>query len=640
LTEVDASDSEALYEGILAFEWENHLSKRGTIAVRFIGVNESIRHSQFGSRKVKDAICDRLRMRWGHRPSVDLEQPDARITIRLVTDRAEVHLDLSGDSLHRRGYRLAEASAPIKENMAAGLLLRAGWPEAYDQGRPFLDPMCGTGTFVLEAAAIVADVAPGLMRRGHGFESWPGHDSSLWDRLCAEAQERDRRGAGVPVGIVGSDCDPNAIRIALEHRARAGFTKEVHFEKRSLGNLDLPKGWGESGLLLTNPPYGKRLGAEETLIPAYVGLGRVFKTKLGGWDAWVLSGNENLSAHLGLKAARRHVVHNGSIECRFLHYPVTALAPGRKSDSPFTNRLRKRLRHLRKWARREEVSCFRLYDADLAEYAVAVDLYGDAVHLQEYEAPEGIDPLRARHRLRDVLVGVSEVLEIPLDEIHYKVRRRQRGRNQYERLEEIGKLQEVREGGYRFWVNLTDYLDTGLFLEKRSTRALIESMAQGCRFLNLFAYTGTATVFAVGGGAITSTTVDSSARYLAWARKNLNLNGMKGREHQLIEADCLDWFGKDRGIYDLIFLDPPTYSSSRHRGTRFSVEQDHVRLIRRTLDRLAPGGTLLFATNCKGFRIDRDAMKDLVLQDLSAQSLPMDFERSARSHHLWKIQRK
>jgi 23S rRNA (guanine2445-N2)-methyltransferase / 23S rRNA (guanine2069-N7)-methyltransferase len=317
-----------------------------------------------------------------------------------------------------------------------------------------------------------------------------------------------------------------------------------------------------------------------------------------------------------------------------------AVLPG---TEPFANRLRKNLRHLGKWARREGISCFRVYDADLPDYAVAVDLYEGWANVQEYAAPPTVDPAKAATRLRDVMAVLPGVLGLAPGRVVLKVRRRQRGPSQYGRLGDRRAFHEVSEAGLRFFVNLTDYLDTGLFLDHRLTRALVRGLAGGRDFLNLFAYTGTASVYAAAGGARTTTTVDLSATYLDWARRNMARNGFaEGRSHRFLRADCLAWLATPhRRRYGLIFVDPPTFSNSKGMGGRtFEVQRDHARLIRAAARLLAPGGILLFSNNFRQFRMDRAALAEFVVEELTAATLPLDFQRNRRIHNSWKITRR
>ena len=663
LGQFPAASAEALYDGIQAIDWAEHLCDEGSLAVDLNLSRSSLTHSHFAALKVKDAVVDQFRQRTGRRPSVDTRRPDLRINVHLYRDQAVVSLDLSGESLHRRGYRTAGVEAPLKENLAAAILIRAGWPELAREGAPLLDPMCGSGTLPIEAALMAADIAPGLLRERFGFLGWKGHDEALWQRLREEARERQEKGKRRLPPIVGYDTDRRAVRAAITNLEAAGLRGGVHVERRDLAGLR-PPGSG-CGLVVANPPYGERLGDAASLGGLYTDLGELLKREFTGWRAAVFTGNPELAKQMGLRARKQYAFYNGAIPCKLLRFevetqwfreppvvsgsmvmprPATPEALGEGAQM-FANRLRKNLRELGRWARREGITCYRLYDADLPEYALAVDLYRAevlSVHVQEYEAPASIDPEKVARRRREALAVLPGILELPMERIHYKVRRRQKGASQYRRQADERNFQVVEEGGCRFLVNLTDYLDTGLFLDHRLTRALIGELAEGRRFLNLFAYTGTATVYAARGGALATTTVDMSRTYLTWAQRNMALNGLEGRQHRFVRADCLEWLEREAGTkarYDLIFLDPPTFSSSKRMSGTFDVQRDHVALIRTAARLLSPHGVLIFSNNFRRFKMDREALEGLSVEEITRATLPRDFARNPRIHNCWRITR-
>jgi 23S rRNA (guanine2445-N2)-methyltransferase / 23S rRNA (guanine2069-N7)-methyltransferase len=308
----------------------------------------------------------------------------------------------------------------------------------------------------------------------------------------------------------------------------------------------------------------------------------------------------------------------------------------------FANRLQKNLRHLGRWLKREHIHCYRLYDADIPEYAVAVDVYqGEQrwVHIQEYQAPRQVDANKAEARLREAVAVCGELLEVPASQLFVKVRRQQKGKAQYQKLAGRGQFHSVEEAGKRFLVNFTDYLDTGLFLDHRITRALLGDLAAGRHFLNLFAYTGSATVYAGSGAAASTTSVDLSKTYLDWARRNMQLNRLEGPQHHFVQADCLAWLQANRARrrFGLIFLDPPSFSTSKRMQTTFDVQRDHVALIKATADLLQPNGVFIFSNNRRRFSMDHAALAGLVIENISRSTLPRDFERNPRIHNCWKI---
>ena len=309
----------------------------------------------------------------------------------------------------------------------------------------------------------------------------------------------------------------------------------------------------------------------------------------------------------------------------------------------FANRLRKNLARLDPWAAREHIECYRLYDADMPEYAFAIDLYGREprhVCLQEYAAPKSVDVQGARERRRDVLAALPQVLQVPLEQIHSRVRKPQKGAEQYEkRAIDAGRV-AVREGGLEFWVNFGDYLDTGLFLDHRIVRGMLRDWARNADFLNLFCYTGSATVYAAAGGARSSVSVDLSNTYLDWAHANLELNDLAGPTHQLCRADCRKWLEEEslRGPrFDLIFLDPPTFSNSKRMQGVLDVQRDHAVMMRQAMQLLRPAGRLVFSTNYSRFKLDRAALEEFEIEDVSARSIPKDFERHARIHRCFVL---
>jgi len=653
LVSVPADTANVLYEGVIALAWEDHLSPDSTLAVDFVGRSEAFAHSRFGAQKVKDAIVDRMRLRTGRRPSVDLLRPDLRVNIHLARDQAQVALDLSGEALHRRGYREETGIAPLKENLAAALLLKVGWPDLAAAGAALLDPMCGSGTLPIEAALMAADLAPGLTRQRWGLDGWLGRDPILWGNLLDEARSRAEHGLARLPTILGRDADSRSVRIAQANAARAGLGERVRFERCELAKNLAP---GPSGLVITNPPYGERLDGPDTLGETYAALGDLLKQRFAGWRAAVFTGNSDLGKRMGLRARKRNHFFNGSIPCVLLQFEVAresfvdreaadrrardkALAQSLAGAEDFLNRVRKNLKTLGRWAARQGLECYRLYDADIPEFAVAVDIYGPWVHVQEYAPPKSVDASVAARRLEQIMTLLPLALDRPRDRMVLKVRRRQRGTDQYQRQADRGEWQQVSEGPAKLWVNLTDYLDTGLFLDHRPTRLLLGERARGKRFLNLFCYTGAATVHAALGGAVFTVSVDLSKTYLDWTGRNLALNGIGRESHQLIRSDCREWVKHSRRRFDLIFLDPPTFSTSKRMEGTWDVQRDHVDLIRETLALLAPGGTLVFSSNLRSFRLDEKALSDLDVQDVSRNTLPRDFARSPRIHQCFLIRR-
>ena len=694
LAEGRAGDGNELYATARLVDWDRQLAVTGTLAVDFTGTSASIRDTRFGALRVKDAIVDQFRERCdGKRPSVDTRAPDVRVNAHLAHGRLTLSLDLSGESLHRRGYRAdkVQVEAPLKENLAAAVLLFAEWPRVAATGGRFVDPLCGSGTLTIEAALMAGDVAPGLLRAarrdGFGFNRWLRHDAALWARLVLEA--RQRRDAGLsrlrtaaPGLIRGSDRDERALRVAAACVTRAGLRDIVAVERADLSVLAAPS---RRGLVATNPPYGARLGDPGAARSVYAALGERLRAGFDGWTAAVLAGDPRLMAALRLPAKRETTLYNGALPVQLAlleigspsptadstagaatapppatSYSPTAVPspdpPAAAAPSPatssargliapateqFANRLHKNRRRLARLLRREELTCYRLYDADVPDHNLVIDVYGEWVVVQECAAPREIDPAKARRRLDDALAVIADQLGTPADRVVLKRRERQRGPAQYGRGARDSFI-EVEEDGLTYLVNLTGYVDTGFFIDQRLTRRLVRRLAGGRRFLNLFAYTGAMTVNALAGGSPASLGVDLSARYLDWARRNLAANGFDTSDdgpNLLVHADVLKWIAGAEGRFDLIWLDPPTFSNSKRMGrATFDVQRDHADLLRMTVRRLlAPGGVLLFATNRRGFALHRDELHGVEIRDLSRATLAPDCARAANRHHVFEL---
>jgi 23S rRNA (guanine2445-N2)-methyltransferase / 23S rRNA (guanine2069-N7)-methyltransferase len=664
LASFKAATTEEFYAEVRRIDWTKHIGPQATLACDFTGLHPQITHTHFGALKLKDAICDGLRAWAGYRPDVQRERPDVRVHAHANGEQVTVSIDLAGESLHRRGYRAVAGEAPLKENVAAGILLRAGWPQLAAEGAGFLDPMCGSGTLVIEAALIAADRAPGLGRDYFGFSGWRGHEPARWTQVQAQALARVRAVAATHQPLRGVDRDAASVRAAADNAQRAGIAPWVHFSTGLLAQSQ-PLHGQTVGLLATNPPYGVRMEDMAGARVAHRELGIVLREHFQGWHAAVFTGTPELGLELGIRARRTHTMWNGAIECRLLRLTVEAAsfrevgqkrtgvtADAQSAATPgarmFANRLGKNLKRFDSWAREHGVSNVRLYDADMPEYALAIDRYGiagesgpeDWLYVQEYEAPVSIDPEAVRRRRGEALSVLTEVTGVAGERIRVRLRRKQSGAAQYRKLESQAVFHMAREGSHRFWVNFDDYLDTGLFLDHRITRERLGAQAQGRRFLNLFCYTATATVHAACGGARASTSVDMSRTYLQWARRNLELNGVAREPHELIQADCRQWL--DAAVaagerYDLVFLDPPTFSNSKRMQGVLDVSRDHGALIELCTQLLDPNGLLVFSTNAQRFKLDESLTERYAITDISRATIALDYERNPRIHRCFEI---
>lgn len=674
----DINSGDALYQVAIEQAWEDHLAPEASFVVDFVGTNAAIRNSQFGALRIKDAIVDRLRRIHGRRPNVDKTNPDLRINAHLARGKLNLSLDLSGTSLHRRGYRTEQGAAPLKENLAAAILQRAGWPQIAAEGGSLLDPMCGSGTFLVEAAWMAADIAPGLLRQRFGFEQWLQHDAARWMQLRADAQSRKEQGLarGLPE-IRGYDADPRVLDAALGNIERAGMEEWIRISRKPVAEFKKPTHkLLQRGLMLCNPPYGERLGEKEALRDLYRTLGLVAKRELPGWQLGVFTGNPQLGQELRLRPRHKYKFFNGTIASELLLFDLLsedaarlrhdstddlaatgqALGSGSEVEDPeiaaatprpvlsagaqmVANRLRKNLKRLSKWAHKENIHCFRVYDADMPEYAAAIDLYNQRVHLQEYAPPKTVDEEAAYRRWQELLAATAQVFECEPAAIVVKTRQRNRGKQQYQKLGEVDASHffPVKEGPCELLVNLQDYLDTGLFLDHRPLRKRIAAQVFGKSFLNLFCYTATATVHAALAGAKETVSVDMSRTYLDWARKNFALNNIGERRHQLIHADCLQWLSECRRGFDLIMLDPPSFSNSKRMDDVLDVQRDHVDLIKRCAELLTAKGVLYFSTNLRRFKLDAEALGSLDIKDISRETLDPDFAQNPKIHQCFEI---
>lgn len=634
----DVLNQETMYDLCHKFPWQTVFSPDKTLGIEFHGVSSEIRNTMFGAQVIKDAIVDYFRESQGERPVIERENPQIRLHAYLKNDNLTVSLDLTGFSMHQRGYRTEAGVAPLKENIAAAMLIRARWPALAAAGATLHDPFCGSGTIVIEAAMMAANIAPGLLRMDQAFQYWTQHQPAVWDEIHTQALQAVKP---IDVTFRGTDLDPDMITIAHANAKRAGVSHLVDFSCLPL-EACLPV--GAQGLLIGNPPYGERLSDATQLIPLYQQLGHVLHTHYQGWQAAILTSNPMLAKAMGLRAAKSYTLYNGALECKLYCVALDAdnqlrrFEPGRLSAGAqmFANRLQKNYSHLQKWAKRTHVSCYRVYDADLPEYAFAIDLYNDHAVLQEYTAPASIDAHKAEKRSLDVIQAVPGALGIPAENLVVKRRQQQKGTNQYQKMDQAGRTMVVSEGQAKFMVNLYDYLDTGLFLDHRALRLRFANLPKDTRFLNCFCYTATASVHAAKAGAMT-TNVDLSNTYLKWAEDNFRLNQLDVSRHQFIQYDCMEWLTIATDRFDVIFLDPPSFSNSKRMTTTLDIQRDQALLIHAAMKLLKPNGTLYFSTNFRQFKLSPDIARQYNVRDISADTIDLDFKRNQRIHQCFII---
>ncbi len=656
----DARDvAEELYEGAVNFDWSLIFSPSSTFAIRMQTEREIKVNPQFATLRAKDGVVDSFMEAQGRRPSIDTKQPEITLFVLAGKETHHYCLDLSGDSLHRRGYRHYMTDAPIKENLAAAILRLAGWHNN-SKTKPFdvlIDPMCGSGTFIIEALMVTTDRAPGIQRQ-FGFMGWHGHDGTLWQNLKTEAQTRHEAALQKPLPqFYAYDADWDAVKATRQNILAAGFENllpNIKIEERVISawedfNLD-----GKKALIITNPPYGERLGDKTSNRALYQGLAWQLQKYLPNQHAAILASQVEQADVLPLENTQTLRLMNGNMPIYVRSGDIID-----KADKPsflanwqatpveiegaqeFANRLIKNISALKKQALRENVSCLRLYDADLPDFNLVVDLYDDILHVQEYAPPKIIDPEKAKKRLNLGLAAIRQVLGLPREKVFIKTRAKQKGQTQYEKQSEVSKRFIVQEGDIRVFINVTDYLDTGLFLDHRPMRLRIAAEAKGKHFLNLYSYTSTASVHAAVAGAASTTSVDLSNTYLNWSKQNFALNGLTvdhaDQQHQFFDADVFEWLKEGHETYDLIFIDPPTFSNSKKFQGTFDVQRDHASLLKRAMNRLSNGGTLYFSNNFQKFEFDEELAARFDVQEITDKTIGFDFKRNQKIHRAWQM---
>ncbi|AEC02565.1 bifunctional 23S rRNA (guanine(2069)-N(7))-methyltransferase RlmK/23S rRNA (guanine(2445)-N(2))-methyltransferase RlmL [Parasphaerochaeta coccoides] len=660
----DIQSSDELYESSLQIPWEDWVNPEKTFSITESMTTCSwLKNSHFGTLRLKDAIADRIRERFDdQRPSVDLENPDVTFHMHIDVNTVTWYVDFSGKSLHKRGYRTQQTEAVLREHLASSILWRSEWRRSItDAGAGvLLDPFCGAGTLVVEAALMATDTAPGLVDPSRfAFLKLPLHQPQTWEKVLSEALSRQKAGRSRSIEIHAWDIDPQAIEAAKGNAQAAGVSDFITFAVKDFTSMSVEDVPAAHGYVVTDPPYGVRL-ADPEIITLYRKIGGTLNALFGGWRVSILCGEQELLSYVDLKPERTNSIYNGGILCQLAHYVVfseeerkelAARAEQRRKErleAPLSegsqmafNRLKKNLATLTPLMMKQGVSCYRIYDADMPEYSAAIDLYENRyISLQEYAAPDSIDPEAAERRLEELVLATERATGIPYEKIFVKRRERQKGLAQYEKMDDAKNFYVVTEHSLRFLVNFNSYLDTGIFLDHRPVRRVIKENAKDTRFLNLFCYTGTATVHAAAGGALSTVSVDTSATYLDWAAKNMELNAFYGMNHFRYKDDVMEWLrNSNTGEFDLIFCDPPTYSNSKDRRS-FDIQRDHISLVDACMNHLTPGGTLIFSNNFRKFKLDEILMEDYDVEDVSSKTIGDDFARDPRIHNTFLIHHK
>ncbi len=723
----EARDFGQLFDRTRALPWEDWLAVDSEFPVTGRSVKSQLSSVPACQKIVKKAVVERLKAAYG----VEwFEETGFKysLEVALLNDQAMLTIDTSGPGLHKRGYRPLTGKAPLKETLAAALVLLSVWrPE-----RTLVDPFCGSGTIPIEAALIGRNMAPGL-GRSFAAESWPRVDPSLWE--AARQQAREAAKPELPAAIIGTDVDEGVLGLARFHAEKAGVAADIHFQQKTFAELSSKRPYG---CVICNPPYGERMGQSAATLALHRAMPDVFR-RLKTWSFFILTALPDFEAVIGQSATRRRKLYNGRIECTYFQFlgpkpgksreqgagskeqeetkqteheelKTTAPAPSvsaqelratehdlpasvspllpsgpalggpvpsvlgvaRRSSLPaprsllpahppvfgglsakareqaeiFRARLTKRARHLRRWPAKMGISCYRLYEQDIPEVPLVVDRFEDYLHIAEFSRPTDHTPAEHADWLDLMQRTASEVMEVPLDHIFLKRRERQRGAEQYQRLDSRQEVLVAQEGGLQFEVNLSDYLDTGLFLDHRITRGMVRELAAGKRFLNLFAYTGSFSVYAASGGAASTVTVDLSNTYLDWAQRNMARNGFEGPDHEFVRDDALHFLqlparrmlGGSKAAFDLAVIDAPTFSNSKSLEDYWDIQRNHVELLNRAVELMAPEGIIFFSTNFRRFKLAVSEIRGVAIREISRQTVPADF-RNRRIHRCWRMTR-
>lgn len=664
--------ADELYQAVQSVDWAEHMDVDDSLIINFVGVNDFIVNSQFGALKSKDAIIDQFRQRFNQRPDIDSEQPTLRINAHVHRNDLSLAIDLSGHPLHERGYRLKTGKAPLKETLAAAMLIRAKWPGIAAKGGGLVDPFCGSGTLPIEAYLMAANIAPGLLRDDFGCtQGWKQHDTELWQQCRNEAQQQSKANDTISP-IMGFDKNNEVLEQAQQNAQRAlnKFQHEytIQFSRRDIAGLQALPSDVAPGLVICNPPYGERLDNVEDLKPLYALLGEQLLQYFDGWQAAVITSEPALARAVKIRAFKQYALKNAQLDCKLYLFHLHAdekrkvivdhdtpshLQAGKalsESAQAVANRIKKNLKGLRSSIKKEQWQCYRVYDADIPEYSAAIDIYNDHLLIQEYQAPKTIPEKKSQKRFQELCHAAQYVFNTEPENCHIRTRQKQKGTQQYDKYTRDWKPKNnfiVEENGLKFEINLTDYLDSGLFLDHRTTRQLIQQRAKGKHVLNLFSYTGSMSVYAAAGGAASINSIEMSRPYSEWAKRNFLLNGFnltesenKSSRYQFTEADVLSWLDDEKNQkprYDLIFLDPPTFSNSKRMENTLDAQRDHADLIRRCMALLNDDGELIFSSSFRKFKLDADIDELYDVENWQQKTLPKDFSRSPKIHHCWRI---
>ena len=638
----EALAADQFRELLRTIDWNVHLYAGANVRVDVTGKISWLKDTRFAGQLVMDAIRDQAMIAKRPRPEYETDEPAVRIAVRFGRGHVDIGINLNRAPLNQRGYRTEGGEAPLRETLAQVMLARLKIEN--DQPSVIVDPCCGSGTLLIEACMRLNRIAPQRQRPSSQLSRWTGLESISWTDLIASERTKEIQTA---TRFVGFDIDPQAVDRARANIERAGLSEQITVEVAEIADLSASNaGITETDTvwILANPPYGTRLGRNEDLATLYRLLGdrcKEFKNAHLG----LVTSEKDLMQALGLRSDKKWEMQAGGLRLNIAKFALGLTTEHFESQEdkdppeeiwPLLNRLSKNLKNRAKLLKNNEIDCYRIYDSDLPEYNVVIDQFADYLHIQEYRPPKTVDPKRANHRRQLIRQWVPKHLGIPVKHAVYKERFRQTGNSQYEKRAEPLCV-DVHENGMQFEVNLTTYTDVGLFLDHRPLRRRLLESCRGLRVLNLFCYTGALSVAAAKGLARTVTSVDMSKTYLTWAHRNFEKNGLNPKHYQFIRANVLEWLTVEpRAEFEVILLDPPTFSNTKSTEQTLDIQRDHRELIDACSAWLAPGGVIYFSNNFKGFSLDDSVREAYVVEDMTRQSIDADFDRKP-PHVLFKI---
>ncbi|WP_395375650.1 bifunctional 23S rRNA (guanine(2069)-N(7))-methyltransferase RlmK/23S rRNA (guanine(2445)-N(2))-methyltransferase RlmL [Marinicella sp. W31] len=643
--ETQIRNQKDLYNAIAGVDWlAITKTPAESVLIRFQGTTAQLKNTLFSSQVCKDAICDQYQQAGHLRPNVEKSDAQLNVFARLKHKELNVYLDIGGRSLHQRGYRIDRTTAPLRENLAAALLMRADWPEYSQQGYNLIDPMCGSGTILTEGWMMACDIAPNKDLNSPALMAWQAFDDTTWSNLQSEADNRKEQGMAAFRGqIIGVDHHQKSIDKALQNIKRLGANKNIQCQVQTLDKFRIPP---RKNLVVCNPPYGVRL--QKNSLQSWYALAHWLSRHAMGSEAAVVTPDASKGYMLGFRVHKAWSFMNGALDIQLRQFHVRKDQQLEAHEDQYfalpaaaqmlANRLKKNKKERQSWIQEQSIEAWRLYDAELPEFAVAIDVYQDYIHLQEYQAPKSIPEKKARQRLSLAILAVQAVMQPNANKISVKTRQKQKGSSQYNALDQQGQEQHIKEQGRLYQVDLFRYLDTGLFLDHRWLRNHIESISKGKTVLNLFAYTGSIGVAAAIGGAQQTINVDTSKTYLKWAEDNYRLNQIGSSRYQMIRADGMEHVQNSEGSFDIIVVDPPTFSNSHSRTRDWDVQRDHTELLTACARLLKPDGVLFFSNNYRKFSLDENLQKQFTIKDISRESLDMDFRSSQKIHWCYEMQ--